>query len=357
MKVQFQFDSNSVPGAVKAQILASNGKLGPLDTGLYKYAFEAIQFFHAWQLMGTSPQRFGNDLSQYLIGAYDFLLRAPKTEYVQLDFGNADFKRRVSEDMGASIACLFMVDSFGLEWETITHIPANQGLDNLRPDFEGFVGNGRYVFEAKGLTSLGNLTKTMNKAVEQAKSYPEVAVRKLALVTYLCSDCRQFKSHTFLLDPQLPANVLPDEETARRLHFIAILDFVGLSETRKAYVKYLRGILAQEAAERANTLSKRHPARVEREKIAFLSKFAEERRNLLTFDFDGKSFAGRDLAITKDGQALKITLGLYSEVFRQIADGESPAPLHNQVTHIEDGGGVSVFSDGTLFRMQVAPAE
>jgi len=370
MKVLFQFDPNTVPGAIQAQIVASNTGLAELEPGLQRYQFEAITFLHAWQLMGTSPQRFGNDISQYLIGAYNFSLWAPKTEFVQLDFGGSDFKRRVSEDMGASIACLFMVDSFGLDWMTITHIPANQNLDKLRPDFEGFVGADRYVFEAKGLTSLGNLTTTMDKAVAQAKSYPEGAVRKLALVTYLCSDCRQFKSQTFLLDPQLPANVLPDEISARRLHLIAVLDFAGLTETKKAYIRYLRAKFAAEAAERAGRTNEKFMARVEKEKEAVANKLASERAGLGSVEYEGHTFVVQHKEVVSGEDKLRILRGVSSRVLNHITrdepigledsrapqeDTEETAPPLLQAAPEGQEADTSLFSDGTLFRIETIP--
>ena len=71
------------------------------------------------------------------------------------------------------------------------------------------VGN-RYIYEAKGRSSLDNVIAAIDKSVLQVKSYPEPATGKYAFVTYLCSDERAFTSHTFMLDPQLPDTVSPD---------------------------------------------------------------------------------------------------------------------------------------------------
>jgi len=153
----------SVPEGLRNQVTQNNSSLNSLDDELYSFEFDPVVFTHAWQLLGNSPTRYGNDLSPYLVSTHDFFSHRDRNGLLALTFGTPDFKRRISEDLGASIASLFMVNSFGLKWNTIAQIPENHNLSKTRPDFEGFNETGeRYLYEAKGRSNINNVISAID---------------------------------------------------------------------------------------------------------------------------------------------------------------------------------------------------
>ena len=162
----------------------------------------------------------------------------------------SDAKKRLAEDLGVALSALFMVEAFGVAWNTIAQIPQNSKLSKKRPDFEGFDTNDvRHLFEAKGTTVLGSVEAAMHKAIEQVKKYPEASSSKVAIVSYLCADDRFFPSQTFVVDPPaLPDNIPPTRRVAQLLHGEKVFQFAGLPETASAYIKALSKSLNAEAA-------------------------------------------------------------------------------------------------------------
>jgi len=199
-------------------------------------------FTHAYLLLGEQPQRFVSDLTLYLSTVRSFFERADAVGGINVPAGaNSDSRRRLSEDLGVALAAFFMVEVFGLSWESISQIPQNSKLSKKRPDFQGYAAaNHRYLFEAKGTTKLQTVEKTMSKALTQVKGYPETAEAKIAIVSYLSADERFFPSTSFVVDPPaLPEEVKPDAETSRLLHFEKVLQFAGPPQTAKDYVSTL----------------------------------------------------------------------------------------------------------------------
>jgi hypothetical protein len=355
MKVYFRFDNGSVDASLRHQITAANSSLTPLDGELYAFQFNPVVFTHAWQLLGKSSTRFGNDLSPYLACTHDFFTRSVQTrDILSLQFGTADFKKRISEDLGVSIASLFMVQSFGIQWHTIAQIPENRNLSKSRPDFEGFTTTGdRYLYEAKGRSVVGNVIPAIEKAVSQVKEYPESALHKLALVTYLSSDERAFASHTFLLDPQMPDAVLPSLEVAEQLHFLNVLDFGGLFESRKAYLVLLKAWLAHDLAERSGTLSRGHVNRVSKALTAFIHAFEEDIRRREKLKYVNASFIIQSQEVASEHGKFRFTNGIHEEVANRIRSRGSSKLVGETSFRRDHNGGTSLFTDGTLLRIEI----
>lgn len=353
MKVYFRFDRGSVPEALKNQILDSNS-LTNLDGELYAFEFDPAKFVHAWQLLGKSPTRFGNDLSQYLGGARDFFDRTAQNGLLSLTFGNSDFKKRASEDLAASIASLFMVDSFGIKWKSISQIPENRNLSKTRPDFEGFTSLGeRYIYESKGRSSVNNVISAINKAVPQVKDYPESALQKLAFVTYISSDERAFPSHTFLLDPQMPDTVPPDESTSKQLHMIHVLDFAGFTESKKAYLTLLKARFAKAASESRGVSSYSHENRISKATESFNSSFKTESEAATEIEYKNHLFLSRVLPVPTEHGKFKFTAGIQTGIEKQITGSKIDEIIEKDLLVHDDHQITSFFTDGTLFRVEI----
>ena len=346
MKVYFRFDKNSVPEKLMKSIITNNKLLTLLDNELFSFKFEPLEFLHAWQLLGNSSTRYGNDLSQYIPSVCDFFnkKRVNQNELLSLNFGTTDFKKRMSEDLAVSIASLFMVNSFGIKWENITQIPENNKISKFRPDFEGFNSLGeRYLYESKGRSNLQNLISAMDKAVQQVKDYPESALHKLAFITYLSSDERAFASHTFLLDPQMPDIIPPDKDTSKKLHLIKVLEFAGFTESKKAYLTLFREQLAQKKLE---TISKGREGKLSNVNEKFIQTFKAEVEKAESIEYKGMKFLGRALNIkTKHGN-FKFTTGIHEKVINT----ESNISIENKLD-LDSQEQTSLFTDGTLLKV------
>lgn len=354
MKVYFKFDRESVPELIRTQIASLNGNLISLDGETFAFNFDPVVFTHAWQVLTKSPTGFGSDLSMYLAGTYDFFLRNSTSEALCLTVGTTDFKRRISEDLSVALASLFMVNSFGVEWNTIAQIPSNRNLSKLRPDFECFDSAGnRLLYEAKGRSNIASVIDAINKAVSQIKSYPESAIQKLAFITYFCSDERAFPSYTFMIDPQLPDTVLPDQDTAEQLHFLNVLNFGGFYESKKEYLSLLKARFSLKSALAEGTVSKRLVNRVNNAKEAFTIAFDQEAGTKKHYSYLGESFIIRTTELSAGSQTFKISAGIHSETKNRVLAEDSSRLLDRSEKILTADDGISVFNDGTLFMVSV----
>jgi hypothetical protein len=348
------------PTVLQAQSLPGYARLRPsvqLPESVRFLSIDPLVFTHAYLLLGENPQRFTNDLSPYLATVRMFFERADATGGIAIPAdANTDFRRRVSEDLGVALASVFMVDVFGLTWDSISQIPANTQLSKKRPDFQGFAhGARRYLFEAKGTTKLTGVEKCLSKALTQVKGYPEQAQAKIAIVSFLSADERFFPSTSFVVDPPaLPSSVPPDITTSIQLHFEKVLQFAGQPETAKTYIREV----AAELRER-----KRAEDRGEAPLPEFLippvlraevraQSGAERQRVRLTphraFDID---FAVRELNLEAIG--MKLLIGVARDVLENGISAGRPPPSLSLRTETNDGGATSIFPDGTLIRVDV----
>jgi hypothetical protein len=223
MKIYLKLDSQSIKSIDIDTIIKNNNKLSCVEDEIFLYSFDPIVFTHAWELLGSDPSRYGTDLTPYLANTISHFRRISNTTNLHLDFGDTDFKRKLSEDLSVSLAAMFMVDSCGIIWHTFTQIPVNRNLSFKRPDFEGFdATNNRYLFEAKGTSALRGVLPAIEKAITQVKTYPENALYKFVIVSYFSGYRRAFPSYTFVLDPQMVDIVPADEEHAIILHYIKV---------------------------------------------------------------------------------------------------------------------------------------
>jgi hypothetical protein len=311
-------------------------------------------FTHAYLLLAEHPERF-DDISYYLSTIRTFFERSDATGGIVIPPGaNPDIKRRLGEDLGVGLAACFMVNMFGVMWETICQIPQNTKLSAKRPDFEGFASvSERFLFEAKGTTALRSVETFLTKALAQVKGYPEYAAAKIAIVSYLSADERFFPSTSFVVDPpELPQGIEPDYETARLLHFEKVLQFVGLSGLAKNYLEDLSSTLAREHREKAReTISwyRREPptrlrvllANAINERLVSLSDAPTEFANR---DIIGRSLIDREsrfeLFLGADRRALEAGV--------KFVEPSEKLPTRTQATDTE---WISQFSDGTLLRM------
>lgn len=284
--------------------------------GCHEMEFDQLVFVHAYALLGSSPQRFGTDLQLYLSTVntfFDWQASTGNRHVTLAGVSATDAKRRLSEDLGAVLSSLFMVNTYGVAWETIAQIPMNNKLSKKRPDFEGFDSSDqRYLFEAKGTTSLSSVEGALHKAIDQVKKYPEAAASKLAIVTYLAADERLFPSQTFVVDPpSLPDTVPPTREVATLLHGEKLFEFAGMPETAAAYVKGLARRLKVKPVE---------PSRVTVQDAAPRRSFDHERRGaaVQTRDFNNKKYLGH--AVSIPNSSLRLYFGVAQDRLEKLLD-------------------------------------
>ena len=307
------------PTLIRTAIAAGGNHLlnsSQLPQNVRFVAVNPAVFTHAYLLLGDQPQRFVNDLSLYLSTVRTFFERADATGGINVPASaNPDSRRRLSEDLGVALAAFFMVEVFGLTWESISQIPQNSRLSKKRPDFQGFTAaNHRYLFEAKGTTKLPTIEKTMSKALSQVKGYPETAAAKIAIVSYLSADERFFPSTSFVVDPPaLPEEVKPDAETSRRLHFEKVLQFAGLSQTAKHYLSALSHKLReQHREEQGNAPSPARRRRIEKLQSELREEFVEEARpgGLERIRVQDEEFLGRTSAENTSNLKVSVSASL-----------------------------------------------
>lgn len=312
-------------------------------------------FTHAYLLLGEQPQRFVSDLTLYLSTVRTFFERADAVGGINVPAGaNSDSRRRLSEDLGVALAAFFMVEVFGLSWESISQIPQNSKLSKKRPDFQGYAAaNQRYLFEAKGTTKLQTVEKTMSKALTQVKGYPETAEAKIAIVSYLSADERFFPSTSFVVDPPaLPEEVKPDAETSRLLHFEKVLQFAGLPQTAKDYVSTLSHRLREKhRIDEGASPSVARTRRIEGLEEELRGEFAEEVQpnNLETHRFRDFEFLGR--SSESANSRLKVFFGAQRQALEAGIRFDPVSQSSRPELMVSDTEVSSVFPDGTLLQV------
>lgn len=312
-------------------------------------------FTHAYLLLGEQPQRFVSDLTLYLSTVRTFFERSDAVGGIYVPAGaNPDSRRRLSEDLGVALAAFFMVEVFGLSWESISQIPQNTKLSKKRPDFQGFTTtSNRFLFEAKGTTKLQTVEKTMSKALTQVKGYPESAEAKIAIVSYLSADERFFPSTSFVVDPpMLPEEVKPDAETSRLLHFEKVLQFAGLPQTAKDYVSTLSHRLREKhRIDEGGVVSIARTRRIEGFEEELQQEFATESQpsGLETHRYHDSEFLGR--SSENAASKIKVFFGVQRKALEAGVKFDAvaqPPATRLTVTETEIS---SVFADGTLLHI------
>lgn len=316
-------------------------------------AIDPTIFVHTYLLLGEQPQRFTQDLSLYLSTVRTFFERADASGGIAIPSNaNSDSRRRLSEDLGVALAAIFMVEVFGLTWESISQIPQNSNLSKKRPDFQGYSsGSQRYLFEAKGTIKLARVESSLSKAISQVKKYPELAEAKIAIVSYLCADDRFFPSTSFVVDPPaMPENVRPEPETARLLHFEKILQFANLANTADEYTSTLSHVLREKGRSVLGIdSSSARSARLSARRQELIEQFEIERATLVKQSALDVQFTGRQLTDDRSGLTVffgagdqTLEAGVSFEPFRRTLETRL-IHSNNEVT--------SIFADGTILRI------
>ena len=110
--------------------------------------FDPLLFTHVYSLLGRNPARAGYGLSYYLATVNGFFDRNEGVHQLRLIGLATDVRKRLSEDLAVAVSALFMNGCFGVDWRSIVHIPVNNSSSRKRPDFEGFSGVERHLWES-----------------------------------------------------------------------------------------------------------------------------------------------------------------------------------------------------------------
>lgn len=308
--------------------------------------FDPLIFTHAYLLLGKNPTRSGYDLSYYLATVNGFFDRNNGLRQLRLAGTVADIRKRLSEDLAVAISSVFMNTCFGVDWRSIAQIPTNI-LTRKRPDFEGFSGEKRHVWESKGVSAPGGAEKALSAAIEQVKEYPEPSLSKLAIVSYFSHDPRLFESSTFVVDPEMPDIVPPDKETAQLLHVENVLYFAGLPKTASVYMKTLAKYLkAQGEGGESAYLYRRVPALPDRP-LRFALR--DEMGRLQERQVEGRQYSGRRIAGSVDGRKVTFWLGVQSDLLNVASSiAELAAFLDEGTATALHGDEISTLSDRTV---------
>lgn len=356
-KTFIYLDGETIKDNLKNQISANNNSLKLVENNLYLFEFDDVVFAHALLLMGQHPNRFGYDLSHYISSAVYFFKKLNTDGFIQLAIGSSDFKRRAAEDLGVSVSSLFMVQSFGLRWETIAQIPLNRKFSKYTPDFFGFDHNrNRFIYESKGTTHSEKIELTMDKALQQAKSYPESATNKIGIVSFFPSGKKTFPSFTFVADPPVSiSNVFPpDEPHSIMMHYLKVLEYSGFEETRNAYEDLLKAkFKIDRSKEEEFALSYRDELDLEKLQKQVLTLYRAEVKNRSQYEWREYLFVGRLVKIDLEDVSLEIFMGVEIKTLETILSLNSAIPKFENLKEQREQERNNLFSDGTLFRIKV----
>jgi hypothetical protein len=310
--------------------------------------FDPDLFTHVYLLLGQNPARSGHDLTYYLATVNGFFDRNEGLRQLRLIGLATDIRKRLSEDLAVAVASVFMHDCFDVDWRSIAQIPANNALSRKRPDFEGFCGEERHLWESKGVSAPGGAEDALGKATEQVKGYPEPSLSKLAIVSYFSHDPRLFESSTFVVDPELPDVVLPDRETAQLLHIENVLQFAGLAKSASVYMKTLaRYLKARRPGEESDSFGYLREPSVGDRALRFALK--EERGRLQEREVQDRKFTGRRLTARVGGEENVFWLGVRSDLLDVVPSIPGLVQFVDEldsVTAADDG--FSALSDATV---------
>ena len=356
-KTVIRFDDDSLPMNKMQIILNNNSNLKALDSKskIYSFEFDDNAFLHASLLLGQNPQRFGYDLSYYL-HFLPSIFKNIKSDYIVLDFGSADFKRRASEDLGVGIAALFMVKSFKIRWEKIFQIPANKKLSRYTPDFEATASNGKqYIFEAKGRTSPHKMEETITKAVSQIKAYQRQNEGKFAIVSYFPTSKKLFPSFTFVVDPSQPENIFElDEEDKLLLHYRHALEFSALLETMSVLTRFLSQKIKSRMSKKEGRLPfPKDEFHLDKLRDTLVHSLMREAEGLEKLKFDNFIFIGKRQRIEVGEIKIELFRGIEREIINRIIRFDKNIEyLEDRIIDEEDKK-ISIFSDGTILYIHI----
>ena len=325
--------------------------VSPAHSNTQRAGIDPALYGHVYHLLGSNPTRFTSDLMFYIATVCTFFNGQPQAQLINVPNGaDADFKKRLSEDMGVALASTFMTKGFDISWESISQIPANSKLSKKRPDFQSYSRNDNgkpYIFEAKGTTLLSSVEKATSNALQQAKGYPIAAHAKLVLTSYLSADSRYFPSATFVIDPPGPTSEFIDYDISVLLHFEKILQFSGLQKTSARYISLLSKLIKDGKIK--ITSIQELPYRLLQEARALRETYENESRGIQSLSSDTRMYIGQRYEI----ENATIFFGTDKE---RIENGISFTPSDGRYEQRQITGESSLRShldDGTLFEIQL----
>lgn len=325
--------------------------ISPAHSNTQRAGIDPALYGHVHHLLGNNPTRFTSDLRFYIATVRTFFDGQPQAQLIHVPNGaDADFKKRLSEDMGVALASTFITAAFDIRWESISQIPANSKLSKKRPDFQSYSRSDNvkpYIFEAKGTTLLSSVEKATSNALQQAKGYPIAAHAKLVLTSYLSADSRYFPSATFVIDLPGPTSEFIDWDISILLHFEKTLQFSGLLKTSARYISLLSKLLKDGKIK--ITSIQELPYRLRLEAQALRETYEEESRDIQSLSSDNRMYIGQRYEV----ENATLFFGADKE---RIENGISFTPSESRYEQRQITGESSLRShldDGTLFDMQL----
>lgn len=342
MKIFLKLDPLTIQDPVRASIISRTGTLREVEHNLFVFLFSPVEFTHAQKLLSMHPETYGKDLSIYLSNVITHFDRTDETREITLSFGDTDFKRKMSEDMGVGLAAIFMNKAFGVEWKSMIQVPVNKRLQSKRPDFQGFnSAQELFLFEAKGTTSPLNVEKQISKGKEQIKAYSTQAAGKYVIASYFSGDVSTFPSTTFVIDPPANGTPITNPEKVIALHYVRVLTFMGLNEQAAAYRKLL--VLSNKSGSYGYNL------RLDVARSDFIKTW-EHQPELSEMTHGAKKYAIKTEEVIADGKTFRIDFGLNIEIIKDLKQGSINQDYIRKLES-EVSKDVSVFDDGTIFRV------
>ena len=354
-KMMVRLDKDTISQDLFSEIENQNSNLTNIGNDIYEFEFDEIELLHASSILNNNQSNLGYDIGYYLQSAYNILYRLAHhpDQYIILDIGSPDFKKRTSEDFGVGISALFMHKSFGINWQNISQIPANQKFSKFRPDFIAIEGNRKFIFEAKGTTQAHKVSEFMGKAVQQAKSYSGSAVSKLAFVSYFPNSRKIFPSFIFLSDPPIQEDFHElDRWFITMTHYIKILKLCGFTRSSQPFIDV---IIHKFKLEKEEERPHRYSMNLEKYKGVLLESFSKDYQMLEKVQFMDRDFIGKYIAkkVKVGAHEVSLFLGVDEKIIRNIISLNVDIPVIENKVIDEDQKKVSVFSDGTIIEVRI----
>lgn len=349
------FDPSTIDFDVLQQIYSTNNQLREVEQNICVFEFDSITFTHVLMLLGQNQDRFGFNLFLYINTVVPLFNDSTISAngFIVIGQGSTEFKKRLSEDLGVAISSLLMNQSFDIRWETITQIPQNRKLSKKTPDFLGFnINDERYIYESKGTTLPQNVESAMTKALEQSKSYPETAIGKFAIVSYFPTGDKIIPPFTFIADPPISNIFLPERNNSILLHYTYVLRFVGLDTTLQVYEPLLGEKFRLDRQDEQERVLDRFPRNLGLQRFLdpVIQTFEQERLTKESFTWRNRNYLGRYLDIP--GRRTRLFMDVHMETIEQIIRLDTNIQEIQNIRVREDEEEISIFSDGTIFRLQ-----
>ena len=319
-KTMVRLDNDTIDSQVIQNVLTTNQKLSAIDRHIFMFEFDDTVFTHTLMLLGRNSNRFGYDL-QYYLNSIGLISKNLPSEYLTLDIGSSDFKRKASEDFGVGFSSLFMVESFGISWQNISQIPQNTQFSKFTPDFVAMSGEDKYIYESKGTTQANKLSEKIDKALNQSKSYTESTTKNnFAFVSYFPNNRKVFPTFMFIADPPARNFWHMDDWHVLMLHYKNVLEYSHFRETLRIFIELLKQKIKIERLEE-EIFSLRYNREVrtfENLKNQLLETFERELENLNDLDFQNLKFVGKVIPVESDGLRVRLFLGVESKVIENV---------------------------------------